>query len=49
MHELPAVALTTRFPALCQEYRADRLCPLRVFVGVQHGVLVLPGDDPPAS
>ena len=24
-------------------------CPLRVFVGVQHGVLVLLGGDPPAS
>ena len=24
-------------------------CPLRVLIGVQHGVLVLLGDDPPAS
>ena len=24
-------------------------CPLRVFVGVQHGVLVFLGGDPPAS
>ena len=46
VHELPSVALTTRFLALCQEYGAERLAVSIVAAGRSTGVPGLPhGDD----
>ena len=38
MNELPAVALTTKFLALCQEYGAERLAVHVIAVGRSTGV-----------
>ena len=45
VHELPSVALTTRFLALCQEYGAERLAVSIVAAGRSTGVPGLPHSD----
>ena len=45
VHELLAVALTTRFLALCQEYSAKQLAVSIVAAGRSTGVPGLPQDD----
>ena len=46
MNELPSVALTQRFLALCQYYGSQRLAVRLVAVGRSTGVSGLPaGDD----
>ena len=45
VHELPSVALTTRFLALCQEYGAERLAVSIVAAGRSTGVPGLPQSD----
>ncbi len=43
--ELPSVALTRRFLALCQEYGSERLAVRVVAVGRSTGVQRLPESD----
>lgn len=45
MNELPSVALTQRFLALCQEYRSQHLAVKMVAVGRDTGVSGLPASD----
>ena len=46
MNELPSVALTRRFPALCEDHGSERLAVRLVAVGRNTGVPGLPaGDD----
>ena len=45
VNELPSVALTTKFPALCQQYGAERLAVKIVVSGRRAGVSGLPGND----
>ena len=45
MSELPSVALTRRFLALCQDYGAERLAVGVVAVGRSTGVEGLPESD----
>ena len=46
MSELPSVALTTRFLALCEQHGGERLAVRLVAVGRSTGVTDLPaGDD----
>ena len=45
VHELPSVALTTRFLALCQEYDAERLAVRSVAAGRNTGTPGLPHSD----
>ena len=45
MDELPSVALTRRFLALCQDYGAERLAIGVVAVGRSTGVEKLPESD----
>ena len=42
VHEVPSVALTTRFLALCQEYGAERLAVSVVAAGRSTGAPGLP-------
>ena len=45
MNELPSVALTTRFLALCERYGSQRLAVQVVAAGRSSGVPALPHDD----
>ena len=44
-NELPSVALTTRFPALCEHHGSHRLAVKLVAVGRRSGVPGLPGSE----
>lgn len=45
MNELPSVALTQRFLALCQQHGSERLAVRMVAVGRSTGVAGLPESD----
>ena len=45
VNELPSVALTTKFPALCQQYGSERLAVKIVIAGRSAGVCGLPEND----
>ena len=45
VNELPSVALTAKFLALCQEYGAERLAVRIVVAGQSAGVPGLPHND----
>ncbi len=45
VHELPSVAMTTKFLALCQEYGAERLAVSVVAAGRSAGAPGLPQSD----
>ena len=45
MNELPSVALTTRFLALCEQHGSQRLVIKLVSVGRSTGVSGLPASD----
>lgn len=45
MNELPSVALTRRFLALCEQYGSERLAVQVVAVGRSTGVKGLPASD----
>ena len=45
VNELPSVALTTKFLALCEQYGSERLAVKIVIAGRSAGVSGLPEDD----
>ena len=45
MNELPSVALTRRFLALCEDYGSQRLAVLMVAAGRSAGVPGMPASD----
>ena len=45
VNELPSVALTTKFLAVCEQYGSERLAVRIVIAGRRAGVAGLPEDD----